>query len=57
MYDIYAVLITVGCFAFTYVLIRVLGRVWWAQQTLSGWSSRSWSPRTWSTPCSEGSGS
>jgi hypothetical protein len=27
MYDIYAVLITVGCFAFTYVLIRVLGRV------------------------------
>jgi len=27
MYDIYAALITGGCFAFAYLLIRILGRV------------------------------
>jgi len=27
MYDAYALLITGGCFAFAYLLIRVLGRV------------------------------
>jgi len=27
MYDAYALLITSGCFAFAYLLIRVLGRV------------------------------
>jgi len=56
MYDLYAVLISAGCYGFIVVLRHVLERVWWPPATHSAWSSRSRSSPTSCMPCFAGSG-
>jgi len=57
MFDLAAIAIALGCFAFLFLLLYVLERVWCRQPTRSGSRSRSRCSRTSSTHCSEGSAS
>jgi len=52
MYDLAALAIAAACFAFVYLILWLLDRVWCRPPTPSGSPSRSWSSRTSSTRCS-----